>query len=130
MAVMTELALLVDKDHFQEDGNIEKQKEEAITRCRRRINAARELFLDGDARMDRAEFLRVKESNEREIAHWEMRTTETTKLALELAVCFEAIDQLLACGKLIVLKIGVALSRVCSNTSSTIWMSSVLLTFG
>ena len=34
------------------------------------------------------------EFNEREIAHWEARTTETEKAALELSMCMDAIDKL------------------------------------
>jgi hypothetical protein len=34
------------------------------------------------------------ETNEREIAHWEARTTETEKVALELTLCLEAIDKI------------------------------------
>ncbi len=37
---------------------------------------------------------RRKEQNEREIAHWEARTSETEKIALELALCVEAIDKI------------------------------------
>jgi len=34
------------------------------------------------------------EQNEREMAHWQARTTETEKLGLELAMCAEALDKL------------------------------------
>jgi Mor transcription activator family protein len=38
--------------------------------------------------------LRRVETNQREIAYWESRTTETEKAALELALCMEAVDRL------------------------------------
>jgi hypothetical protein len=44
--------------------------------------------------IEREEFLRTRETNEREITHWERRTAETEKLAIELAMCVEAIDRL------------------------------------
>lgn len=38
--------------------------------------------------------MRRRENNEREIAHWESRTIETEKVALELTLCLEAIDRI------------------------------------
>jgi hypothetical protein len=72
--------------------DLEAQKRAAIAKCYRRIEAARHLYEDGD--LSREEYLRRKETNEREIAHWESRTTETEKVALELTLCLEAIDRI------------------------------------
>jgi hypothetical protein len=58
-------------------GNIESQKRGTIGKCRRRIDAARNLYEDGD--LSREEYLKRKEVNEREIAHWEAQTIETGK---------------------------------------------------
>ena len=38
--------------------------------------------------------MRTKEKNEREIVHWEARTTETEQITLELAMCVDAINKL------------------------------------
>jgi hypothetical protein len=70
----------------------EEEKQQAIAKCKRRIDAAHHLYEDGD--LSREEYLKRKEQNEREIAHWEARTTETEKAALELAMCMEVVDKL------------------------------------
>lgn len=95
LQMMTELSIQSDKafrrsNAPQQDPEIEKR--EAITLCRRKIEAAVILF--GDGRIDHAEYQRRVESNEREIAHWEARTTETEKSALELTLCLDVIDKI------------------------------------
>src|SRR5437879_11267574 len=91
---MTELAIQMEQGKFNVDDEVEleQQKAEAIAKCQRRIEAARLLFEDGD--LTREEYLKRKESNEREMAHWQSRTTETKKAAIELAMCMETIDNL------------------------------------
>jgi hypothetical protein len=54
----------------------------------------RQVVLFGDGMIDRDEYERRVQHNTREIAHWESRTTETQKVALELAMCIEAVDRL------------------------------------
>lgn len=44
--------------------------------------------------MIREEYLKIKENNEREIVHWQARTTETQKAAIEFQVCMNAINQM------------------------------------
>jgi hypothetical protein len=91
--VMTELGIQSLRAQAVADGiDLEAQKRAAIARCRRRIDAARHLYEDGD--LSREEYLKRKETNEREIAHWQARTTETEKVALELTLCLEAIDRI------------------------------------
>ncbi len=94
--LMTELAIQADKangiGNDNGEADLEAQKQEAIALCRRRIDAAVVLF--GDGMIDKDEYRRRVEANEREIAHWEARTTETQKLALELAMCMSAVDRL------------------------------------
>lgn len=93
-AMMIELAIQADRargTHKQEE-DLEKQKLEAITLCRRRIDAAMHLYMDGD--IEREEYLRIRETNEREIAHWQARTSETEQFATELAMCIEFTDKL------------------------------------
>ena len=63
---------------------------EAIAKASRRIEAARHVFMDGD--ITREEYLQRKEQAEREIAHWEARTTETQKIVLELKACMAAVQ--------------------------------------
>lgn len=72
--------------------DLETQKQEAIALCRRRIQAAIDLYSDG--RINREEYIRRVEFNEREIASWQARTTDTEKLAMELSMCIRAIDAL------------------------------------
>ena len=92
---MTELGIQAAKARLALEGkdvDLEAEKLAAIAKCRRRIDAARHLYADGD--LSREEYLRRKDQNEREITHWEARTTETEKIALELALCLEAMDKI------------------------------------
>ncbi len=91
--LMTQLGIQALTAQVHADGvSLEEQKRAAIAKCQRRIDAARHLYEDGD--LSREEYIRRKERNEREIAHWEARTTETEKIALELTLCLEAIDRI------------------------------------
>ena len=92
--LMTELAIQMDKANgrYENDQDLEEQKQEAIALARRRMDAAVVLF--GDGMISAEEYRRRIEQNEREIAHWEARTTETEKLALEFAMCAEALNKL------------------------------------
>jgi DNA invertase Pin-like site-specific DNA recombinase len=92
--LMIEIAVRADKLRrpSNELSDLETEKREAIAQCKRRIDAA--VYLFGDGRIERDEYLRRIEQNEREIAHWESRTTETEKAALELTMCVEAISKL------------------------------------
>ena len=94
--LMTELAIQADalRGADQEGEDPEKQKREAIALCKRRIDAAVILF--GDGRIEKEEYRRRVEQNEREIAHWETRTTEIEKAGLELAMCLDAVEKLAA----------------------------------
>ena len=44
--------------------------------------------------MDYDEYRDAIERNEREIAHWEARTTETEQIALELAMCVDVVSKM------------------------------------
>lgn len=90
---MLEMQLQADKlsNSDKSDTDLETQKIQAIALCRRRIDAAVTLY--GDGRIDKEEYRRRVEANEREIAHWEARTSETEKAAMELAMCVEAVDK-------------------------------------
>ncbi|MBZ0304749.1 MAG: recombinase family protein, partial [Anaerolineae bacterium] len=92
--LMMELAIQADKvsSQYDSDVDLEVQKQEAITLCRKRIDAAVVLF--GDGRISAEEYRRRVDANEREIAHWEARTTETEKQALELGMCMEAVERI------------------------------------
>ncbi len=91
---MLELDIQSQQRELRRDGapDPEAEKQEAIAKCRRRIEAARYLYEDGE--LTREEYLHRKEQNEREIAHWESRTSETEQAALELALCLETVDKL------------------------------------
>ncbi len=91
--LMTELNIQSLRASGMAEGfDLETQKRAAIAKCNRRIEAARHLYEDGD--LTREEYMRRRENNEREIAHWESRTIETEKVALELTLCLEAIDRI------------------------------------
>lgn len=92
LPLMTELAIQSNKGFQQNSVDPEKEKQEAIVLCRRRIDAAVHLYRDGT--ISREEYVADVERNEREITHWESRTTETEKVALELAMCMEALSTL------------------------------------
>ncbi len=87
--LMIELAIQSDRNFEQDEADFEKEKQEAIALCRRRIDAAIHLYRDGT--ISREDYLQDVERNEREIAHWQARTTETQKLAVELTLCIEAV---------------------------------------
>ena len=88
---MTELAIQAENGSITDDeSEFERQKYEAVARCNRRIEAARHLYLDGE--ISRDDYLIRKEQNEREITHWEIRTSETQQIAMELAMCVDAIE--------------------------------------
>lgn len=128
MDIMAELAIQADAGRFDSDVDLQKQKEEAIALCKRRIAAAIHLYKDGV--IDRAEYLRTREANEREIVHWENRTTEAKKLAVELALCVEAIDKLSRLWALPNLKTGEAWHAVYLTILCMTWMLSGLSTSG
>ncbi len=94
LSLMTELAIQMEKGQaaFEHDADLEQEKQEGVALCQRRIDAAVHLY--GDGRISREEYLRRVEHNEREIAHWESRTTDTQKAAMELALCVNAINQI------------------------------------
>ncbi|MBN8592758.1 MAG: recombinase family protein [Anaerolineae bacterium] len=68
----------------------EAKKEQAIALCKRRIQAAIDLF--GDGRITRQEYMRRVEQNEREIVSWRAKTTDREKLVMELSMCVQAIQ--------------------------------------
>lgn len=92
--LMTELAIQVDRAAGRrgDEVDLEQQKIEAIALCRRRIEATVVLF--GDGHINSAEYRRRIEINEREIAHWEARTSDTEQLAIELGMCIEAVNRI------------------------------------
>jgi hypothetical protein len=92
--LMSELAIQAQNggELVEDEEEFERQKVKTIALCNRRIEAARHMYLDGE--IDREDYLIRKEQNEREIAYWETRTTETQEIALELAICLDAIDKM------------------------------------
>lgn len=93
---LTELAIQSQVGLVAEQGDVdfEQEKRETIALCQRRIDAAVHLY--GDGRITRDEYLRRVEANEREIAHWEARTTDMERKALELSMCLEAVNNMAA----------------------------------
>jgi DNA invertase Pin-like site-specific DNA recombinase len=89
ITLMEQLAVQLNRVGEDKE-DLEKQKAEAIALCNRRIQAAIDLY--GDGRISREEYLQRVERNERELAAWQARTTETEKLAMELSMCLQAVD--------------------------------------
>jgi hypothetical protein len=73
-----------------EQEDLETRKAQAIALCQRRIQAAIDLY--GERRIDRAEYLRRVERNEREIASWKARSSDREKLAMELTMCIHTVE--------------------------------------
>jgi DNA invertase Pin-like site-specific DNA recombinase len=94
LPLLTELAVQSQRGDFvtPTDTDHEEEKRVSIAKCRKRIENARALCLAGD--MNSEEYLRIREQNEREIAHWEARTSDIQQKALELTLCMETIEQL------------------------------------
>ena len=92
--LLTQLAVQVNSVNAQDEEQLAAKKAAAIARCQRRIEAARNLYKDGDPSTTYEDYLRIKEQNEREVVYWRTVTTETEKLSLQLAVCVEAIDRI------------------------------------
>ncbi len=93
---MTELAIQADLGHRPDlgDRDPEQEKREAIALCNRRIEAAVTLYKEG--RIDYDEYRETVDKNEREIAHWEARTTEVERIAMELAMCMDVVNNMAA----------------------------------
>ena len=91
---LLELRALSQRDEFRDtnDPDPEEEKRLAIAKCRKRIENARVLCVVGD--MDTEDYLRIKEQNERDIAHWEARTSDIEQASLEFMLCVETIGRL------------------------------------
>jgi len=76
----------------EDDKDLETQRQEAIALCRRHIQAT--VDLNGDGRINREEYLRRVEINEREIVSWNTRTTSTEERAIQLSMCVQAVANL------------------------------------
>ncbi len=91
--MLVELSIQSEHGRTAGKANLEMQRDAAIAKCRRRIEAARTVYLDGD--MTREEYARIKEDNQREILHWQARTTETERAAVELRMVMNVVNQML-----------------------------------
>lgn len=93
--LLEEMSLLAKRtewllQHSNEDPELEKT--EAIAMCRKRINAAVQLF--GDGFIDVDEYKRRVNHNKREISQWELITTDAEQTAMELAMCMDVVDKM------------------------------------
>jgi len=86
LPVMTEIALQVEHGvTVDDDRELEKQKQRAIAKCKRRVENNLDLYRDGT--ISREEYLNVKHKAEEEIRAWELRTTDRQKIGVELKTC-------------------------------------------
>ena len=79
-------------DLSQDNSDLEATRTAAIAKCQRKLAAARHLYEEGE--LAREEYLRRKEENEREIAHWRAFTTEFQQVTLNLLLCANAVGRL------------------------------------
>ena len=91
MDTMTRLASETSST-LGDDNEVEARRAASIAKCKRRISAARNLYADGD--ITREEYLKRKQQNEREIAHWRAYSTETQRMVMEMMMCVDAIGKL------------------------------------
>ena len=75
-----------------DDTDIEALRNTAIAKCRRKLEAAKNLYADGE--ITREEYLKRKDQSEREIAHWRAYTTQTQRLVTEMMMCMDAVSKL------------------------------------
>ncbi len=92
--LMQEWVIQTERAAAPDEVDLETQKSEALALCQRKIDAA--VFLFGEGRISREEYLHRLEKNEREIEHWQSRTNDTQKSALELALCVNLLDKMVA----------------------------------
>jgi len=91
LPLMTELALQNKYGvELENESELEKQKQRAIAKCKRRIENNLHLFRDGT--ISREEYLSAKQKAEEEIQAWEARTTDRQKIAIELQTCIAFLD--------------------------------------
>ena len=79
-------------DLSQDNSDLDATRTAAIAKCQRKLDAARHLYEDGE--LAREEYLRRKEENEHEIAHWRAFTTEFQQVTLNLLLCVNAVGRL------------------------------------
>jgi len=65
-----------------DDTDIKALRNTAIAKCRRKLEAAKNLYSDGD--ITREEYLKRQDKNDREIAHWGASTTHTQHIVAEM----------------------------------------------
>lgn len=88
---MLDLALQVEVTHLNHE-DIEREKANEIAKLKRRLAANKELYGMGD--IDRDTYVQTRDEIQRLLAHWEAKTTEAEKKALELANCLSAFNEL------------------------------------
>lgn len=92
--LMTELAV---QSHYgalggNDEADIEEQKLVALAKHRRALKNNLTLFQNGE--IDGDEYYRQKDHHERQIAHWEMQTSDHQKITLELTTTMEMVKRL------------------------------------
>jgi len=71
-----------------------QQRTEAVARCKRRIQAARALFLDGDDSMDLETYQQIRQENEQEIAYWQAQGQPEQERVVKLEECLHLLNNL------------------------------------
>ncbi len=76
----------------EDEATLEEQKTVAIAKHRRALKNNLTLFQDGE--IEAEEYYRQKDHHERQIAHWEARTSDKQKIRLELTTTIEMVRRL------------------------------------
>lgn len=91
--LMAELAIQSQfRDAHDERENLDEQKKIAIIKHHRALRNNLTLFQNGE--IEGEEYYRQKDYHERQIAHWEARTSDKQKVILELSTCMEMVKRL------------------------------------
>lgn len=73
----------------QDDEAFERERAQALVRLKRKADANRHLY--GEGEITREEFERKRDETAREMAYWQNRTTDSSRIALELRQCMAAL---------------------------------------
>lgn len=90
MALMRQLSYTLMPQEGPEQFQI--NREEEVARCRRKIEAARNLYADGE--MSREEYVQKRTTNEQEISRWMAYSTESEQLGMEIMITVDSIKRI------------------------------------
>ncbi|MBI1278183.1 MAG: hypothetical protein GC179_08655 [Anaerolineaceae bacterium] len=84
--------LALSSGKAKDEQELMQQREDGIARAKRRIEAARHLYTDGE--MSKNEYLQRKMDADREIAQWEMMDIDTERQLAELTMAIDVVGKI------------------------------------